>query len=202
LAAAGGDFGLGYSGFSSVTTFGLLVHFGLSLIGLHNFLAAFVVIVLVLATLAGVDSLFRLSVFLGEDLSGGTIVQFPSASCIVVMPSVPPSVSANFPSRSAGAEEFVFLTVPEYVLLDPDEVLERLDRLEATDDASLSWSWSWLVSAVFAELFEASGGFFSGWKYSFMVAFPLFGLFLWLRPLALFPACFAMVNLIFCLYLI
>ena len=34
-----------------------------------------------------------------------------------------------------------------------------------------------------------------------MVAFPLFGLFLWLRPLVLFPACFAMVDFIFSLHL-
>jgi len=35
-----------------------------------------------------------------------------------------------------------------------------------------------------------------------MVSFPLFGSFLWLRPLVLFLACFAMVDLIFCLYLL
>jgi len=34
-----------------------------------------------------------------------------------------------------------------------------------------------------------------------VVAFPLFGLFLWLRPLALFPAGFAIFDLIVCLYL-
>jgi len=35
-----------------------------------------------------------------------------------------------------------------------------------------------------------------------MVAFLLFGFFLWLPPLPLFPVGFVMVELIFCLYLI
>ena len=70
-----------------------------------------------------------------------------------MMPSVPLSVSANFLSMFVGEVELVFLTAPECVLLDPAELLERLDWLEATDDASLSWSW--LVPVVFVELFEA-----------------------------------------------
>jgi len=105
---AGGDFGLGFPSFSSVTAFGLLGRFGLSLsvIGLPTFLAAFVVVVLVLACLTGMDSLFRLSVFLGGDLLV-TFVQFLSSSVVAH------SVSANFPSRFVGAVELVFLTAPE-----------------------------------------------------------------------------------------
>jgi len=92
--------------------------------------------------------------------------------------------------------ELVFFTAPEYELLEPFELLERLEQMEATDDTLLSLGWV----AVFAELFEIRGGFFSGWKCARMVAFPLLSLFLWLCPLALFPAGFAMVDLIFCLY--
>jgi len=95
-----------------------------------------------------------------------------------------------------GAVELVFLTAPKCELLDPDEVLERLEWLdpsEAIDDASL---------VVFPELFAVWAGFFSVvGKYFFIVAFPLF-FFLWGRPLPLLPVSFVMVELIFCLYLI
>jgi len=137
-------FSFGFSGFSSVTTFGLFGRVGLlssSVIGLPTFLAVFVVVVSVLAFLAGVASLFLLSVFLailGGDLLD-TVVQFSSSS----FSSVPANVSSKF----MGAVELVFLTAPECELLDPDEVLERLewlDPLEVTDDASL---------VVFPELF-------------------------------------------------
>ena len=153
--AAVGNVGFGFSGFFSVATFGWIVWFGLSLsIGLPTFLAAFVVVVSVFFCLAGVDSLFRLSVFLGGDLLGGTTVQFPSEFCIVVMPSVLSSVSANFPSRFMGGVEsvlvLVFLTALAYELLEPSELLERLEWLEATDDASLSR----VATFAFAELFE------------------------------------------------
>jgi len=107
--AIGKDFGFGFSGFSSVTTFGLFGRFGLlssSVIGLPTYLAAFVVVVSVLAWLIGVASLFLLSVFLGGDLLD-TVVQFPSSS--VVFSSVP----ANFSSKFVVAVELVFLTAPE-----------------------------------------------------------------------------------------
>jgi len=72
--------------------------------------------------------------------------------------------------------------------------LEWLDPLEATDDVSL---------VVFSELFAVWAGFFTVvGKYFFIVAFPLFGFFLWVRPLPLLPVGFVMVELIFCLYLI
>jgi len=76
----------------------MFARFGLSLsvIGLPTFLAAFVVVLSVLACLAGVDSLFLLSVFLGGDLLV-IFVQFPSSSAVA------PSASANFPSRLVGS---------------------------------------------------------------------------------------------------
>jgi len=142
----GKEFGFGFSGFSSVTvaTFGLFGRFGLlslSVIGLPTFLAAFIAVVSVLACLAGVVSLFLLSLVLGGDLLD-TVVQFSSSS--VVFSSVP----VNFSSKFLGAVELVFVTAPKYELLDPDEVLERLDPLEATGDASLL-----LIPVVLPELF-------------------------------------------------
>jgi len=99
--------------------FGLFRRFGLvssSFIGLPTFLAAFVVVVSVLACLAGVVSLFLLSLFLGGDLLeavvflGGdlldTVVQFSSSSV------VSSSVHMNFSSKFVGAVELVFLTAP------------------------------------------------------------------------------------------
>jgi len=105
--AVGKDFCFGFSGFSSVTTFGLFGRLGLlslSVIGLPPFLAAFAVSVL--ACLTGVDSLFLLSVFLGGDLLD-TVVQFSSSS--VVCSSIP----ANFSSKFVGVVELVFLTAPK-----------------------------------------------------------------------------------------
>jgi len=100
--SVGKDFGFGFSGFSSVTTFGLFGCFGLlslSVIRLPTFLAAFAVAGSVLACLAGVDSLFLLSVFLGGDLLDA-VVQFWSSS--VVISGVPVNFSPSSRGRQVG----------------------------------------------------------------------------------------------------
>ena len=105
-------------------------------------------------------------------------------------------VSANLSANFVGAVELVFLTAPEYELLDPSEVFEWSDSLEATDDASL---------VVFPSFTAVEAGFFPAAKYFVIMAVPVVpvsGFFLWLRLVPVFPLCFGMVEFIFSWFLI